>query len=220
MVNRTIQFLGQGYAPTGTDPIVITATLNGNVVYTGNIPTLYTSDVSRLADEQVVLFTCELPVDYAGTMPMLISLDSPVGVDAYFEQIYSNYVNIYNPVFTASELAVVDSPSSPMSEKIAIYTEKAVPPLSPEDILILETGTQLNYIAVLVAHNITSIVSSGPDTFVTVNGNTDPRSNVVINGVARTRGLTPTGTWGWEVEFPAENSGTITYDLTIQAGFV
>jgi len=218
MANRTIQFLGQGYAPTGTEPIVITATLNGNVVYTGNIPTLYTSDVDHDPTSQVVLFTCELPVDFAGTVPMSIALDSPVGVDAFFEQIYSNYMPITNPVYTSSEIGVLTNPASTPAEKIAIYTAKAVPPLSAAEIAILENGTQAEKDAVLAAHNITTYVSGGADTFISANGSADPRSNVIINGTARTRGDSPAGTWGWEVEFPAEGSGLIEYDLTVIAG--
>jgi hypothetical protein len=218
MANRTIQFLGQGYAPTGTEPIVITATLNGNVVYTGNIPTLYTSDVDRDPTSQVVLFTCELPVDFAGTVPMSIALDSPVGVDAFFEQIYSNYMLINNPVYTSSERGVLINPASTPAEKIAIYTARAVPSLSAAEIAILENGTPEGQYGVLVSHNLTLHVSSGPDTFNTVNGSADPRSNVVINGTAVTRGDTPAGTWGWEVEFPAEGSGLFEYDLTVIAG--
>jgi hypothetical protein len=218
MTNKTIQFWGQGYAPTGTDPIVITATLNGNVVYAGNIPTLYTSDISRVAGDQVILFTCELPIEYAGTFPMSVSLDSPVGVDAYFEQVLSNYMAIYNPVYTESEIGVLTDPSSTTAEKVAIYTAKAVPPLSPAEIAILETGTLPEKDAVLASHNITVAISSGPDTFIPVNNLTDPRSNVVINGVALTRGSTPAGAWGWEVEFPAEGEGLIECDLTLVAG--
>ena len=215
-VNRTIQFLGQGYAPTGTDPIVITATLSGTIIYTGTIPTLYTSAVSRLPGEQVVLFTCELPLDFAGTVPVSISLDSPVGVDAYFEQIYSIYMSIYNPVYTESEIGVLTNPASTSAEKIAIYTACAVPPLSPAEIVILESGTPEEKDAVLDAHNLQIGASSGPTGFTTWPG--DPRNNVVINGVAVTRGPTPPGTWGWEVEFLAEGSGLFEFDFTIPAG--
>ena len=218
-VNRTIQFLGQGYAPTGTDPIAITATLNGNVVYTGNIPTLYTSDVRRFPEDQVVLFTCELAIDFAGTLPMSISLDSPVGVTAYFLQINSNYMAIHNPVYTQSEIGVLIDPLRTNAERVAIYTATAVPPLSPAEIAILENGTITEKNAVLASHNLTTGVSSGADTFVSTTGNADPRSNVVINGVAVTRGSTPSGgRWGWEVKFPAEGSGLIEYDFTVLAG--
>ena len=218
MANRTIQFFGQGYAPTGTDPIVIIATLAGNVIYTGNIPTLYTSDVGRLPGDQVVLFTCELPVDYAGTMPMSISVDSPVGVDAYFEQIESNYMTIFNPVYTQSEIGVLTDPASTVAERTAIYTARAVPPLSPAEIAVLNNGTPEEKNAIIAAHNLTLTVSSGPDGFIPVNGNADPRTNVVINGVPRTRATDPAGTWGWKVDFSSDESGLIECDLTVIAG--
>ena len=218
MANRTIQFLGQGYAPTGTDPITITATLDGNVVYTGTIPTLYTSEIGRNATAQVVLFTCDLPVNFEGTLPMSISLDSPVTCMAYFEQITSNYMGIYNPVYTEAERAVLRNPASTKAEKIAILIEKAVPPLSSAEITILETGTVEERNAVRDAHDLQIVVSSGASGFVSANSNNDPRSNVVINGVPATRQSEPTGTWGWIVEFPAEGSGLFECDLTVIAG--
>lgn len=220
-VNRTIQFLGEGYAPTGTDPIVITATLAGNVVYTGNIPTLYTSDVSRLPSDQVVLFTCELPVDFAGTVPVSISLDSPVGVDAYFEQIYSNYMPMYNPAYTPEQITTLADPTTTQADKVTIWTACAVPPLTEAEITALSSTDPTEKsirLDILTAHNLLIIVSSGPTGFTNINGTSDPRSNVVINGVAVTRGDTPPGTWGWEVEFPAEGSGLFEFDLIIPAG--
>jgi hypothetical protein len=218
MANRTIQFLGNGYAPDGTEPIAITATLNGNVVYSGTIPTAYTSAVNRVPADQVVLFSFEIPVAFAGTQPMSIALDNPVGVSAFFEQIYANYRSIYNPVYTQSEIGVLTDPASTEAEKIAIYTAKAVPSLSVAEIAILENGTQVEKDTILVSHNLTLTVSSGPDTFNNPNNATDPRTNVVINGTAITRDDTPTGTWGWLVEFPAEGSGLIEYDFTVTAG--
>ena len=145
-----------------------------------------------------------------------ISLDSPVGVDAYFEQIYSNYMPVPNPVYTESEIGVLTNPASTPAEKIAIYTARAVPPLSPAEIVILESGTSAEIHAVIVSHNLQLAVSSGPTGFTNWPGNA--RSNVVINGVAVTRGPTPPGTWGWEVEFPAEGSGLFEFDFTIPAG--
>jgi hypothetical protein len=218
MANRTIQFWGQGYAPTGTDPITVSATLNGNVVYTGSIPTSYTSEINHLSDLQAVLFTCELPVDFAGTGPMSISLDSPVGVTVFFEQVQSNYMSRPNPVFTAEEIAVLSNPDTPRADKVTIWTARAVPSLSAEDITILETGTLAEIDAVRVAHNLTTFTSSGSDLFLLVNGANEPRSNVVINGTAQTRQSEPTGVWGWVVEFPAEGAGLFECDLTVQAG--
>jgi len=218
MANRTIQFLGQGYAPAGTDPIIITATLDGNVVYTGTIPTVYTSDISRDPASQQVLFTCELPIEFSGTVPMSIDLDNPVGVSVLFEQINSNYMTTYNPAYTESEIAVLENPASTTAEKVAIYTAKAKPQLSAADIVILETGTVEERSAVRDAHNLQRFISSGTDGFVSVNDAADPRSNVVINGTAQTRGDTPTGTWSWEVDFLAEEAGTFAHNLTVLAG--
>ena len=221
MTNRTVQFWGQGYAPTGTDPITITATLAGNVIYNGTVSTQYTTDIGRLPTDQVSLFTCELPMYYAGTLPMSIVIDSPVNSSVFFEQILANYSSLLNPVYTESEIGVLTNPSSTTAEKIAIYTANAVPPLDAAEITILETGTEIEQNAVLVSHNLEIAKSSGPNGFLNISGATsDPRTNVVINGVAVTRGETPAGTWGWEVDLSPdiENDGTITFDLTVASG--
>jgi hypothetical protein len=225
MANRTIQFLGSGYAPSGTDPITISATLNGNVVYTGTIPTSYTSEIERLSVDQVALFTCELPVDFSGTVPMSISLDSPVGVSVFFEQVQSNYMPANNPVFTVAQINTLEAPvgadpAADIDARLAIWTPLAVPPLSEADITVLTTGAawSAEKQAVLVAHNIQLSVSSGATTFLPINGGNDPRTNVTINGESVTRQSDPAGTWGWVVEFPAEGSGLFAYNFTVTAG--
>ena len=218
MANRTIQFLGQGYAPTGTDPITVSATLDGNVIYAGTIPTSYTSEINHLAEAQEVLFTCELPVNFSGTLPMSISLDNPVGVTVFFEQIQLNYMTIINPVFTAEDLAALANPATPRADKVAIWTARAVPSLSAEDIAILETGNLEQVNTVRAAHNLQTYISAGPGIFLAANGAAESRSNVVINGVAQTRQSEPAGTWGWTVEFPAEGSGLFECNVTVIAG--
>jgi hypothetical protein len=218
MANRTIQFLGQGYAPTGTDPITVSATLNGNVVYTGTIPTSYTSEINHLADAQTVLFTCELPVDFSGTVPMSISLDSPVGVTVFFEQVQSNYMIIANPAFTAEQIAVLTNPATSLADRITIWTACAVPPLSAAEITILESGVTAEIKPILDTHNLQTTISSGASKFLTVNGASECRTNVVINGVATTRQSEPPGDWGWIVEFPTEGSGLFECNLTTIAG--
>jgi hypothetical protein len=221
MANRTIQFLGSGYAPTGTEPITVSATLNGNVVYTGTIPTAYTSVIDHLPTGQVVLFTCELPANFASTVPMSISLDNPVGVTVFFEEVLSNYMAIANPVYTPAQFNTLIDPTSTITERMAIWTACAVPPLSEADIAVLNNGNPTwtpEKQAVLVAHNLTLTVSSGATTFISVNGGNEPRTNVVINGESVTRSADPTGVWGWVVEFPAEGSGLFECDLTVIAG--
>jgi hypothetical protein len=226
MANRTIQFLGSGYAPTGTDPITVSATLAGNVIYTGTIPTSYTSVIDHLPTGQVVLFTCELPANFASTVPMSISLDNPVGVTVFFEEVLSNYMAIANPVYTPAQFNTLKAPvgadpAADIAERMAIWTACAVPPLSEADIAVLDNGNATwtpEKQAVLVAHNLTLMVSSGATTFVGVNGGPEPRTNVVINGESVTRSAEPTGPWGWKVEFPAEGSGLFECDLTVIAG--
>jgi hypothetical protein len=218
MANKTIQFLGQGYAPTGTDPINVTATLDGNVVYTGTIPTLYTSDINRLPSAQVVLFTCELPINFAGTVPMSITLDGPVGVSVWIEQVESNYMPTDNPRYTESERETLLNPATTPAERIAIYTTHAVPPLSAAEIAIFETGTTEEKDALAVSLKLRAVLSLGPNQFTGVS-NEDPRSNVVINGVSYVPTTTTGGTTGWLVEVvSAEEPGTIECNLTLSAG--
>ena len=129
MTNRTLQFWGSGYATSGSEPISITAELNNIIVYSGTIPTDYTSDTSRLPEDQVLLFTCEVPVDFAGTYPMIINLDNPVGVDVFFAQIYSNYMAIVNPVYSPAQVDILKY-GLVKSDKVEILIECAVPPLT------------------------------------------------------------------------------------------
>jgi hypothetical protein len=218
MANRTIQFLGSGYAPTGTQPITVSATLNGNVVYTGSIPTSYTSEINHNNTAQVELFTCELPVEFSGTVPMSISIDNPVGVTVFFEEVQSNYMTIDNPAFTTEQIAALTNPATPLADKITIWTACAVPPLSAAEITILESGDPAQIIPILEAHNLLPYISSGASEFLPVNRAAECRTNVIINGTAQTRQAEPTGQWGWVVSFAAEESGLFECDLTVVAG--
>ena len=62
MTNRTVQFWGQGYstppaAGLALTPCTIVATVDGNVVFSGPIPTVESSDILRLPTDQQLLFT-------------------------------------------------------------------------------------------------------------------------------------------------------------------
>ena len=96
MANRTIQFYGSASVTGGSDPITITTSLGGNTVFSGTIPTTYTGTISPYPDDQVVLFSIELPIDYvANTVPMTVNIDNhPVGGAVFFEQIVSNYMPV------------------------------------------------------------------------------------------------------------------------------
>jgi hypothetical protein len=221
MTNRTLQFYGSAYAFGGTEPILITADLNNSVIYSGTIPTEYTTEPSVQPADQVVLFTCEVPMNFAGTYLMNIYIDNPVGVNVYFEQIYSNYMAIVNPVFSPAQVEILKY-GLVKSDKVDILVECAVPPLTQGEIAILNEGTGFsNPIQqdIIIAHNLPLYISTGPNVWTSVNDNNDPRSNVVVNGVAVSRDVDPPGTWGWMVIFNAETSGSISYDLTLISGY-
>lgn len=221
MTNRTLQFWGGGSAIGGTEPISITADINNSVVYSGTIPTDYTTDPSRVPEDQVLLFTCEIPMNLAGTYPMIINIDNPVGVDVFFEQIYSNYMAIVNPVYSPAQVEILKY-GLVKSDKVDILIECAVPPLTQGEIAILNEGTDFsNPIQkdIIIAHNLLLYISTGSNVWTQVDNKNDPRSNVVINGVPTSRELTPLGTWGWMVSFTSETSGSIACDLTLIAGY-
>jgi hypothetical protein len=99
MTTRTVQFYGQGYSVPieglGLTPCAITATVGGNVVFSGGIPTLESSDILRLPADQQILFTFEIPLITTGnayTIPVSLAL---TGDDIYLEQIDGNYCNYF-----------------------------------------------------------------------------------------------------------------------------
>ena len=98
MTTRTVQFWGQGYSipieGLGLTPNTITATVDGTVVFSGAIPTVYDSDILRLPTDQTILFTCEIPMVTTGntyTLPVSLAI---TGDDVYLEQIDANYAQI------------------------------------------------------------------------------------------------------------------------------
>jgi hypothetical protein len=91
MANKTLQFLGNGYGPTGT-PAAVTVTFNGNSVFSGNIPTIYSAGEPLKAPyEMQPLFTVEVPVETIGTFPMTVQVTAGDQVD--LTQILSNLNN-------------------------------------------------------------------------------------------------------------------------------
>jgi hypothetical protein len=96
MANKTLQFLGNGYGPTGTAAAVVVtfgeATFEGNTVFSGNIPTIYNAgEPLKAPDEMQPLFTVEIPEDSFGTFPMTVQVTAGDQVD--LTQILSNRNN-------------------------------------------------------------------------------------------------------------------------------
>jgi len=227
MTTRTVQFYGQGYSVPieglGLTPNTITATVSGNVVFSGAIPTTYSSDILRLPTDQTILFTFEIPLVTTGnayTLPVSLAL---TGDDIYLEQIDANYCPIYNPVYTPEQIAILDNPATTLQEKIAIWEPLAVPPLSAEDITLLNSDDWAIIEPVLVAHNLLTIISTGSTGFSGI-FNGEPRSNVVVtnatyyNPPPDPRPAEPSGAWGWEVETAAGQTSVMTFDMNITPG--
>ena len=215
MANRTVQILGQGY---GSSPAQITVTSNGNTVFSGTVSAV-DQPLPALPNLAInlseILCTFEIDQAFTGQIPMTCAVSSGTVI---FGQIYANYVAIRNPVYTPEQITILTSLTTTQAERVAIYTQVAVPPLSQTDIDTLldpaSTPAQIN--AILVAHNCLPYISSGADGFGPID-NTDARSTVVIDGIAQTpdHGDLP-GTWWWQI-----NTGsTLAYQLDVDPATV
>lgn len=228
MTTRTVQFWGQGYSNAPAEgltltPCTITATVSGNVVFSGPIATLESSDILRLPTDQQVLFTCEIPLVTTGnayTLPVSLAV---TGDDVFLEQINMNYCVIYNPVYTAEQITILNNPATTIQEKLAIWEPLANPPLSAEDITLLNSNDWTIMEPVLATHNLLTTISSGPTGFF--GGDFDEvRSNVVVTNATfynqppdpRPEGTV--GSWGWEIETAPGQTSTMTFDMNVSPG--
>jgi hypothetical protein len=195
---RTVQILGQGY---GSTPAQITVTASGNTVFSGTVDTVNQPSPS-LPNLEInlnnVLCTFEIDTAFVGEIPMTCAVSAGTVI---FTNINANYVSIPNPVYTPAQITTLDNPATTLADGVAIYTQVAVPALSQADIdaLMDPATTPDQYTAILVAHNCTTYISSGATVYGAID-NTDPRSSVVINGIAQTpdHGELP-GVWWWTV---------------------
>lgn len=216
MTNRTIQILGQGY---GTEPATMTVTYGGIEVFSGSVNTLPPEDIPSLPNLAIgldtVLMSFEVPVSYSGTQAMTCTVTSGMVI---FSQILANYQSVPNVIFTLADLEVLSDPGATPAEKIAIVSPLAVPPLTAEEITVLESTNPDDFPAqkeILISHNVWFTTSGGSDFFADVDGTTDPRDNVTINDVPVTpdHGSLP-GTWWFQIS----QGQTLGYDLTVQPG--
>jgi hypothetical protein len=211
MTNRTLQFLGRGY---GSTPATVVATLDGVTIYTGEVPTLDQETILELPGEQVVLFSTEIPMDFAGTKTF--SMQVTRGIVNCADQL-ANYSRYRNPAFSSAEIAVLTNPASTQSEVIAVESAHATPPFNANDISILEGTDATAKDTLLSARGVaTYIGSSGPTGYADINPIGPDNFDVTIDGVPV---IYPDpnpfdGCWYWAV-----SSGSILEcTLTIQAG--
>ena len=212
MPNRTVQIKGYGYGSTTCSANV---NYNGATVFSGTIPTLDQAQVFFIPSDQVTIFTFEIDVAATGTFPLTINITG--GNAAYIEQVLSNYMPLPNPVYSASDWAIITDPASTSAQKLAVFEPLAVPPLSEEDIAVLQQGTESPEAqAVLAAHGLSYFVSSGADNYWEISS-PQSKSNVLINGSSFTPVNPPAGEWGWEVPV-VSGTGTFACDLIVTAG--
>lgn len=211
---RTLQFYGKGY---GATPATVTVTLDGDTVFDGPVTTVDQPTVDVLPEQQVVLFTCEVPVAFTGAVPMICTVNNGT---IYFNYVTGNYASIPNPVYTLAQWSVLMNPASTKSQRLAIYEAVAVPPFSASEITTLQSTDPADLPAqnaILSSHGCNNFVSSGASNYQDIWPG-EERSSVSIDGVPQTlpdpRPSGAEGTWGWTVT----SGSVLAFDLNIATG--
>jgi len=95
-MNRTVKVLGWGDTP---GPATIAAILDGQTVFSGSVELVEKTADNDSEQTAPTLFTFEIPMDFAGTKHMVITVaDAPVR----FGQIVANYSEIDHGVISYS----------------------------------------------------------------------------------------------------------------------
>ena len=157
MFNRTIRVHGQGFGET---PASITATYNGNVVFSGQIPT-----VNQPIDDPIpdvpVLFSFEVPLQTKGEFPQTVTVDA--GIVA-FGPISANYnvgangeppgPNVYSSVnsyaWTADPEYAIDPRANPTIDGVAVEDPGSGPGAGSTAWYNIYQGSTLAYDLVIV----------------------------------------------------------------------
>jgi hypothetical protein len=215
MANRTIQLQGLSY---GAVPSGITATLNGNVVFSGTVTT-NDQPVPPLPDPSLqsqvyTLFSFDIDVAVTGNVVMTCQVTEGTVV---FSNILSNYARIANPVYTSEQLAIVTSPTSSQADKVAIWTALANPPLTAEQqATLLDPATPSTTVNRICAdHNLTPYLptESAVAPLTGITNLLDPRFDVTLDGVTQDPTRDEPGCWWWQV-----NSGsTLSWQMNLFA---
>jgi hypothetical protein len=204
---RTMNFYGYGY---GSTPANVTVTLNGTEIFSGEISTLDQESVYLHPDEQVVIFTAQIPMDFAGNANVAVSVNNGYVHNDY---VSINYQTVPNPAYTSEQLAVLTDPASTRSEVVAIYATAAQPPFTAEEIAFLELSNpedQPARQALVSAHGVAAYIAD-PDQFGPPSAPGDYRPVVYVDGVEQ---LIPQprlypGTYSWGVDAGSVFSGNV-----------
>jgi hypothetical protein len=216
MAIRTLQFQGMGF---GASPATITVTANGQQIYNGTVPTvnqpLPVLPNPALIADQVTLFNLEIDTAFSGQIPMTCAVNNGTVI---FGDVLANYIYVYNPVYSAEQIAILINPATTTSQKIPIWSQVANPPFSAEELATLEnpSTTTATVGQIVAAHGCRLLIGGGSTQYGIIDSN-DARSNVAIDGVTQSpdRGDL-TGTWWWSVA----NGSTLSYNLEVDAAAV
>ena len=232
---RTLHF--NGYAYGSDSNVSITASINGTVVYSGEVPTINSPIPPMPVDSAAapLLFSIDnstlFPTNWAGSYPMSVEINGGHGV--VFNGIFSNYMSTGNIATTVME-------NSSISGNVL-----TVGTVSSGTVLInqLLNGTDIVANTRIVSGSDTTWIVSNSQTVpnTTITGNLfiptpgvadeyqpcynrkpvnsedtpDPRSSITIDGIAQVPPLPKSpGTWGWMVP----TGSTIAYNLNISVG--
>lgn len=223
MANRTIQIFGQGY---GTTPCTINAVFAGNTVFSGPIPTVEDTPSQSDVVPTQVLFSFDVPMSLQGNFPVSISFS---GEKLLIREVKANYAIKTNSIYDANETAILKPllipppPAPPHTDMVAVFTSKANPPFSQEEIDFL-TSADLQYQGqmfreTLLAHGCEFKQTSGPLEFLFVSP-AQSKTNVSVNGEPQLVSTMPQsldGEWGYYV-YNIDGQGVITFDLTVSPG--
>ena len=233
--NRTLQFYGLAY---GDSNVSLTATINDNIVFSGEVPTVN----SQISNNDTLLFSLEnsvlFPTNWQGSLPMRITVTGGNGV--IFNDIKSNY----KTVVLLTQKVVMENSSI---EGNVLTVGTVTSGTTTTDLLLSGNGVFANTFIqsgsgstwIVATQPDPSVAQSVPSTTITgtskrsIPGNAtayfncydgtpansentpDPRSSVTIDGVAQVPLLVPSkGIWTWQVP----TGSTIAYNLNVGIG--
>ena len=237
---RTLQFYGAAY---GDSNVSLTATINNNVVFSGEVPTINSPMPLSPIDLTSVLFSIDnsvlFPTNWQGSLPMSITVTGGNGV--VFTDIKSNYMPL--PPTPVQQIVMENSSIEGNVLTVGAVTSGTVTAnlkLAGTGVLSntwIQSGSGSTWI--VATRPVPTVAQSVPSTTITSElytltpGNAttyrscyfgkptnsentiDPRSSVTIDGVSQVSPSVPSkGVWTWAVS----TGSTISYNLNVSSG--
>jgi len=238
--NRTLQFYGLAY---GDSNVSLTATINGETVFSGEVPTINSPMPTPPIDLPSILFSLEnsvlFPTNWQGSLPMSITVTG--GNVVVFTDIKSNYMPL--PPTPVQQIVMENSSIEGNVLTVGTVTSGTVTAnlqLAGTGVLSntwIQSGSGSTWI--VATRPAPDVAQSVPSTTITSElytlnpGNAttyrscyfgkptnsentiDPCSSVTIDGVAQVPPLPKsTGCWSWTVS----TGSTISYNLNVSSG--